>query len=306
MSTLINGRLRMCGIAATLLVAIGLSGCGQLGQILSDDGGSDRERQQAKEALARWAAAVEADGGRQGFVPVGELTGQVGDWEPEVGENNKLALMGGMIAAAAELPAASGDTEVRWDDGTTKTMPTISAEQALEELRASSSQGCPECASLQVTAARLSTATFQTSRGPATAPVWEFALDGTDVLVTRIAVSANNGVVVEPPAWDPNNPPTGLSIDSVSGTVGGTQLTVAFIGAPDAADKPCGEDYITEAVESDTAVVVIVTRHRNGFAGGCTAVGARRTATVELAAPLGERAVLEVMEGRPVPVLLTP
>ncbi len=39
--------------------------------------------------------------------------------------------------------------------------------------------------------------------------------------------------------------------------------------------------------------------------GACTADGARRTASVELAAPLDERAVLEVQQGRPVPVVLT-
>jgi hypothetical protein len=38
----------------------------------------------------------------------------------------------------------------------------------------------------------------------------------------------------------------------------------------------------------------------------CTSVGARRTAEVELAAPLGDRAVLEVVQGLPVPVRLTP
>ena len=31
------------------------------------------------------------------FMPVGELTGQVGDWEQEVGDNNKIALMTGEV-----------------------------------------------------------------------------------------------------------------------------------------------------------------------------------------------------------------
>ena len=84
------------------------------------------------------------------------------------------------------------------------------------------------------------------------------------------------------------------------------QLTASFTGAPDGADKPCGEDYTAEAVESDLAVVVIVTRHSNPSPGGCTLGGAVRTATAALAKPLGDRTVLEAMEGQPVPVQLAP
>ncbi len=77
--------------------------------------------------------------------------------------------------------------------------------------------------------------------------------------------------------------------------------------APAPGDRACVAAYAAEAVESPTAVVVIVTEHpHNGLGEACTAVGAPRTAAVELAAPLGERAVLEVKEGLPVPVLLTP
>jgi hypothetical protein len=110
---------------------------------------------------------------------------------------------------------------------------------------------------------------------------------------------------VVPPRWDPNNPPVGISIDSATGTVGGRQLTVAFTGAPAPGDQGCGADYTAEAVESPMAVVVIVTEHPHGLFEACTGVGARRTAEVELSAPLGDRAVLEVKEGRPVAVLLT-
>ncbi len=93
-----------------------------------------------------------------------------------------------------------------------------------------------------------------------------------------------------------------------SGSVSGTELTVAFVGAPDPGNKPCGEDYTAEAVESDLAVVVIVTRHPHVglFPQGCSAVGARRTATATLTAQLGDRVVLDVQQGTPVPVVLAP
>ena len=165
---------------------------------------------------------------------------------------------------------------------------------------------CPECAPLQVIKARLTSATVQTSRGPATAPVWEYTLRGTAVRVNRIAVAARDGVTVTPPPWDPYNAPAGMSVESATGTVGGRQLIVSFTGAPDPGSEPCGADYTAEAVESSTAVVILITTHPHGISETCTSIGATRTATVELAQPLGERAVLEVKQGLPVPVTLTP
>lgn len=109
-----------------------------------------------------------------------------------------------------------------------------------------------------------------------------------------------------PPEWDSNNPAVGMWLDSAAGSVSGVEVTVTFVGAPNPGDQPCGEDYTAEAVESDLAVVVIVVRHPHLTIGGCTGVGAMRTATAELAAPLGERAVLQVYDGTPVKISLTP
>jgi hypothetical protein len=290
-----------------VLIAVFLFGCGQFG-LPSGDRGSAREHQQAQDALDRWAAAVAAAGGQQAFVPVGELTGQIGDWEEPVGDNNKRALYGGMLVAAGGLPTDSpGDGRIRWEDGSSKTVHPISAAQALQELKAAATAPCTDCQAIQVTGARLSEAVFNTSRGHATAPAWEFSLAGSRVIVTRIAVAAADGVSVTPPPWDSNDPPVGLSVESATGKVGGTELTVAFTGAQGGAEKPCGADYATEAVESATALVVIVVEPMNLPVGAaCDAVGYRREATVQLAAPLGDRAVLEVKQGLPVPVTLTP
>jgi hypothetical protein len=294
-----DGRLRRLGIAAVVALAVGASGCALLSK---DD--SARLHQEAQADLTRWADAVAATGGQTAFVPVGELTGQVGDWELAVGDNNKPALMAGLIEAAASLPAeAPPDGELRLPDGSTKTVRLISAQQALVELTAEGSGSCSDCVPLQITGAKLTSGQVQTSRGPAEAPVWEFTLQGTAVMVTRVAIA--DRVTVVPPPWDPNDPPVGISIDSATEAVGGRQLTVDFTGAPGPGDRPCGADYTAEAVESQTAVVVIVTEHTNGLPVPCSAVGAIRTAEVELSAPLGERTVLEVREGLPVVALLT-
>ena len=82
-------------------------------------------------------------------------------------------------------------------------------------------------------------------------------------------------------------------------------MTVSFTGSPWPTAQPCGADYTGEAVESANAVVVIVLTHPHRANEACTAIGARRTTVVQLAQPLGERAVLEVQQGLPVPVTIT-
>jgi hypothetical protein len=317
----------VAALVAVLLFATGLSGCtaaapssnpgSPTGSPTKSAGpGSSSPssaiyHQEAQADLARWDDAVAKAAGPSAFVPVGDLTGQVGDWEEAVGNNNKPALMSGLVNAAVALPADTPpDGQLHWHDGGSTTVRLISAQQALTDLQADGAGlgGCPDCVPLEITGAQLTTGTIATSRGPADVPVWEFTLQGTTVRITRVA--AADRVTVVPPDWDPYNAPIGISIDSATGTVDGRELTVTFVGAPDTGDKPCGSDYTAEAVESANAVVVIVTEHP--YTGtypqnwGCADVGARRTAVAELAKPLGGRAVLEVKQGLPVTVHLNP
>jgi len=305
-----NVRCRASVVLTAALFTAGVVGCGSQDpsaappptqtQTHNTDA---RQLQQAHDALARWDAAVTASGGLPAFVPVGDQTGQIGTWEPDASDD-KSALGAGKIVATVAMPnAPTATAQVRWQDGVTRSVPTISAAQALANLVADAAGGsCGACLPLQVTGAQLTTADAQTNRGFATVPIWEYTLRGTAVRVTRIAVAASATVTVTPPPWASNDPPSGLSIDSASTKVGTRQLTVTFIGAPDPANKPCGADYTATAVESANAVVVILTEHPHSSGEICAAVGARRTTIAELASPLGSRAVLEVRQGLPVPV----
>jgi hypothetical protein len=282
-------------VAIVLALGAGIAGC-----LPGVDSG--RVRQQAEDALDRWAAAVEAAGG-PAVAPVGELTRQVGDWELDVGESNKLALMSGVLETRhGSLPEAMpADGEVRWQDGTSETVRLLSARDALGRIRVESMQPCPECVPLYVTGARLTTATWETTKGPAEVPAWEFTIAGTAVVIHRVALAQQ--ITVTPPPWDSSNAPSGPAIQSATASPDGRSLTAAFTGAPESGDQPCGADYDGEAVESSTAVVVIVTQRPHLHFGACPAIGGRRTVEVGLASPLGDRAVLEVQQGTPVPVV---
>jgi hypothetical protein len=302
-------RVRHVGAAgvAMLVAAAGLAGCSSLPlPIVAPPAATDPApaRQHAQNVLARWADAVGRNGGNPTVTPVGELTGQIGDWEAAVGDNNKRALMAGLVASVEPLgDVAPADGTVTFEDGTSVQVPLLAAQAALAAVGSVTEPSCEGCEMLLITDARLSTGPIQTTRGPATAPIWEFAVRGSDVKVTRLALASP--VVVQPLEASSE---LGLAIDSASGTVAGNELTVAFVGAPDPGDQPCGEDYTAEAVESDLAVTVIVTRHPHIGAApvACPAVGARRSAAATLQQPLGDRTVLDFQSGTPIPLVVLP
>jgi hypothetical protein len=288
-------------LPAILLFLVSAAGCNVLQPGASGSApAGDPVHAQAQAALARWAAAAAKSGGAT-ISFVGDQTGQIGDWEAAVGDNNKRALMAGLLAAPTPLSDSRPDrSRVKWIGGDSIDVDVLSAADALDDLIAAAAGTGRDCRPLRVTEANLATGIVETTQGPAEAPLWVYTIDGTAVRVTQVAVDPS--ITVVPPPYNADRPPEGVSIDLAVGTAESTKLTVSFIGAPKAGDQPCGADYTAEAVESDLAVVVIVTEHPNRAGASCPAVGKTRTATVTLDAPLGKRAVLEVRQGLPVPV----
>src|SRR5690349_17727358 len=83
-------------------------------------------RQRAHDVLAAWAEAVAAAGDHASVTPIGELTGQIGDWEASVGDNNKRSLMAGNVGTTSELSEeAPPDGTVTWQDGTSTKVPLM-------------------------------------------------------------------------------------------------------------------------------------------------------------------------------------
>jgi hypothetical protein len=290
------GSLAVVGLAASVY------GCTSPGSsaVPSPSGQASGLHQQAQDALARWSSALASASGGPSFVLVSERTLMVGgDWGPNIdGGNAKLAWGAGLFESDVALPAETpSDAQVLWSDGKTASVPVISAQRALADMKAGSTWPCPECTPLHVTGAKLTTAKFDTSAGSAQAPAWEFSLKDTDVKLDQIAV-AESFTPPAPPTPDSQNSAqaanwVGPPVQSATIDATGLVLTVTVVGTPGGGDKPCGADYTAEAVESDAGVVVIVHEHRNPLPVACTAVGAFRTATVTLTRPLGNRTLID-------------
>ena len=293
-------RRRTAGsVLALFVLTVGLAGTGLW---IADLGASPSaaERSQAEALLARWSDAVGVSGGAEGIVIVGDRTEQVGTWEPEVGGNNKPALMAGLVDAAIALPTDTpADGEVRWVDAGSEAVPLVSAAKAADAIRSTPAAPCADCVPLEIVSARLTTTDVATGRGPATVPAWEFGLQGSAVRLVRIAI-ADSHVVVPPAA--PSDGSNTIRIDGATISRDGRTLTVTFVGSPYPGSQACGDDYTAVVVESSLAVVVIVTEHPFPIPAPCSAVGAVRTATTSLAAPLGTRTVLDPAIGQPVVV----
>jgi hypothetical protein len=308
---------RTATVLAIMALVVGLAGCART---LSGGPGvapppptedTARMRQQAQDALARWEAAVKAAGGATAYVPVRGQS-HISDWSAEVGEKYKGSITSGKVELSGVDPALTMPPgKITWADGTSLDVKTVTAGEAVAAYKADNAGGCAACNDpvVPLTSATPTTLQIETTRGTATVPAWKFRIADTDAWVGQGAVAVS--VRLPEPPWDSNNPPVGTSIDSAVVEPGGQRLTASLIGSREGSQEPCGIDYTAEAVESEHAVVVIIhtvtyeqthPEPTDGVMRGCPMVGFQRKVTVELAAPLGNRSVLENRTGMPVPL----
>ncbi len=173
--------------------------------------------------------------------------------------------------------------------------PLVTPEQALETLRSAGTGS--GAAPLAITEVRFGSAPFQTDRGSVVLPAWLVDIAGVAEPAAILAVASS---AIFEPTPGPDVPLAGASLNS-----DGTTVTFTFTGSPDT-PGPCGADYRAEVYETDTAVAVdIITIEHESPPGGvaCTAVGARRQASVTLDGPLGARVLVSANGGAPIPVI---
>jgi hypothetical protein len=287
------------GLLAALLSACGSATTGGAGgnspqpPAASSDPGRAQRAAQLLDRLA--AARKSSDSPALGLGD--HLEQQDGDWEPAVGENNKLAWATGHLVAVGPLPTAPGPGRVLHGSGRGVSTTVMSADDALAAMTARRSD-CGGCTDLKVTGAVLATMDVPTSGGTVSVPAWRFTLEGTAVTLLRVAVPVSGLVRVSPPSTQPE-PGDGSAADSFSLLPGGRTLRLHFVGSPDE-PGPCGADYRGEQYASSTAVVVTVVevpRKDTGQDVACTAIGMLRTVDVVLADPLGDRTVLNLAGG---------
>jgi hypothetical protein len=210
----------------------------------------------------------------------------------------KLAFINGDLVFTGPPPPVAPAGVVTWPDGSTMKVPALGEARVFGEL--TGSRQCPGCVTtpLAVTAARPTTLDVATSRGRASVPAWAFTLKGVSTPVIQAALPP--GSYVTPYTYGTpaeNVRPLGAAFvggDPVWPSADGQTLTV---GLP---ASPC--DTTWGGLDAEVGGVVVVggwMRDPNPDQP-CAAVLELRKVTVRLAAPLGDRVILDAATGRPV------
>ena len=205
-------------------------------------------------------------------------------------------------ALVFEGPPPSGRPAgvVTWSDGSTMKVAVLSATRSFEALTRGGS--CVTCVStpLVVTAARPATVAVPTSRGTASVPAWAFTIKGVSSPVIQVALAPgsyvtphDDGAII--PAKELGPLGTGFAATTNARvSVTGRTLTLSLDG------EYCDTKWGGLVYETGGAVVVGGWLYRPDPHGGCLAAIVGRLAVVRLAAPVGDRVVLEAATGRPV------
>ncbi|WP_436771226.1 hypothetical protein [Yinghuangia sp. YIM S09857] len=260
----------------------------------------------AREAAARaaeaWEQARATAPSGPSFILTQSGIDQTGNWEADKGAYK--AAFGNAcfdMRPTATVPRHPAEAEIRRADGTVFTRPFVGPDKAFarsvpDAIRAGC--GSPHVPFLPVTGVALTTGTVATSDGQATVPMWELTFEGTAVRGRATAVLSDP---VPPRLPMPGaGPSVGAPNGKATVSPDGRTVTVGFIGSPDV-PGPCGADYAIEAVQRADVVALAVVAHARGPQEGmvCTAIGATRTASVTLDAPLGSRALIDA-HGQPI------
>jgi hypothetical protein len=235
---------------------------------------------------------------------------------PAEASSRPLVLIDGDDVNAPVFGFPSDDTKLAYDDGTF-TAPSkfpsgpqsaagfqlVSSQSAFNALKDAASPGPPAATPLIVTTVTLGAGVFETDRGRRTLPAWLFAFQGVENPAQVLAVSPRR--IFAPP----QRIVVQASMLEKFPTVGSANLapnhrtlTVRFAGAPEGTG-PCDATYSLRVGASRTAVaaVVHVVTYYRGDAG-CLLQASVNELTTTLAAPLGNRVVVDADSGTAVPV----
>jgi hypothetical protein len=275
----------------SVLIVLLLAGCGQAQPDGAAPPSSTGFEKRAAEVAEAWRASALAESWRGGFVPLQELV--VLPQNPGFDGTTKMAYANGWFRSTTQLSTkAPGDGSVRFRDGENMSVPLISAAEAYRSLNRRHPP-CPSasgrCTPLTVTGVKLGTVQVRTSRGAATVPAWLFTVDEIAGPLARVAVAPAAISTLPPPSPAPVG--SGLAGATDITKVDGATLTYRlFTGA-------CDKDVTPLVYEADD-IVVIGGHVGSSGEGPCVAMAVMKPVTVTLAAPLGDRVVLDI-SGKP-------
>jgi hypothetical protein len=192
-------------------------------------------------------------------------------------------------------------------------VPLLSEAQTFSALKNNAVARCPSCVTtpLTVTLAQPDTMGLPTSEGAAVVPAWSFTIQALGEGVSEAALPPGSYITensVRMPAE--NLGPLG------NGFVGATEASVLSADGRTLgmwlANDPCSPAATWGGLVAEVGDVVVVggwihDPHPAAAAGGgCVASGLGQYVTVRLAAPLGDRVILDAATGSPAPYPFDP
>jgi hypothetical protein len=300
-------RLAFSRAAAVAVVALATVACGSVGATPPAGGqttlaaagrnGSAVFVARARQVIAQWDRSAAARIWRSGLVlmDASELTSTPPDAGFSSGQQ-KDAFGSGHFKLAGTLPTGALPGLVRWANGSTLRVPSLTAAAAFAELATQQPCGGPEvCGQLTVTGAQPGAVTVHTSRGLASVPAWRFTVAGLGWKVSEVAIARN--ALAALPAYGPI-PAAGRNTPGIDGLIvvspDGRTLKLSFVGGA------CDAAWGAYRYQSNGAVVVGSWEKSDAGDTPCPAMGIPRTARVTLTHPLGTRVILDVASGLPV------
>ncbi|MEV6957661.1 hypothetical protein AB0M97_00315 [Streptomyces sp. NPDC051207] len=247
-----------------------------------------RSEARARAVADAWNGSPAAAAWRRGLVPTGDVV-QLPEGAFRSGADTRAYALHD-FELRGPLPGPPGeDAEVTWENGDRLTLPLLTARGAYRALDRGDGPG-PH---LTVTGVRAGRMTLGTSRGPASVPAWLFTLKGYDTPLRRIAVRPTE--LPAPPGAAPEAGAGLWKVGRLTGVSGdGRSVTVR------AGHGACDDGPVVDVLETQGSVV-LSGRVTGTDDGPCTAQLLYDEVTVELGRPLGDRAVLDALTGRPVP-----
>ncbi len=269
-----------------ILGAMLVAGCTQSPDTASPSASSPFDKRAEKVARA-WRAA----GVNDAFVPIGELTQAPQNGFPS--DELKMSFLEGRYVLSEPLPTESSKGTIRFPDGKRLEVPLLSAAEALRAIdRGDAGDGR---VALVVTSAQAGTTPVRTSRGVAEVPSWRFTVKGIEHPVVQVSVSPEAIKPLPPPLAEPFNPADRI--------VGAQDLTAISGNTIDyrVGVGSCDKDIVPLVWESPD-IIVIGGKTAPPAEGACTQQLILHPVKVTLAAPVGDRVILDI-SGTP-PALL--